>query len=65
ATDHHRKDGMRDFAVIRQSEVRLFSESHHRLDGSAGKPFNPFNGGKVVIPVRATGTTDMRGRSHV
>ena len=53
------------FAPVCPYEIRLFIEWHHRLDRSSGKAFDPRNGGKVVVPVRATGATDMRVRSHV
>jgi len=30
------------------------------FSGSTGKPVNPFEGGEVVVPIRATGKANMR-----
>jgi hypothetical protein len=54
-----------DKADDRVLVVWLLSEMQRRLDRSARKPVNPYDGGQVVVPIRTTGTANMRGGSYV
>jgi hypothetical protein len=44
--------------------IQLIDQVHQRINFSAGQPVDPFEGGKIIVPVCAIGKAYMRVGSY-
>ena len=44
--------------------IQLIDKVHHRINFSVRKPVDPFEGGKIIVPVGAIGKAYMRIGSY-